>query len=1481
MVFTRSIHTALIAFALGALGQLSAFAQPLSITSYTQVSQTRGATRSQLYLTYEAVLSNTGPALPSVNATVTSLAGNVMVVAGQNTLFFAPVPANSSVTSSNTFTILVDTSQPWSLADLQWSFQNPVANPGPDQTVHVGDTVTLNGSGSTNPSGAGSLTYSWTFVNLPPGSNATLSNPNQVIATFVADVPGTYGIQLTVSNGFGSNSAIVTVTTAASAPVANAGSNQTVTAGSLVFLNGTGSFDPAGSPLTYLWSFVSLPLGSQTTLFNFRSATANFVADVAGTYIIQLVVNNGTSNSLPSTVTVTTGNTPPVANAGRNQSVDLNTIVQLSGAGSTDVNGNRLTYSWTLNTTQAPGSHANLSNPSSVNPTFTPDVPGTYVAQLIVNDGILNSQPATVTITTNALLPPTAVPSAIPNTIPGATVTLNGARSSDPQGLPLTYSWALIKVPQASTATLSATNTVNPSFISDLPGTYIAQLIVNDGYLSSPPATVTISTADVPPVANAGPNQNVVTGTTVTLDGSQSFDPDGQPLSYSWVLLNVPAHSTASLTGANTVKPTFTADVAGTYVAQLIVSDPFLSGTPSTVTITAGSMTLVLSPSTLNLSGSPQNLTLTVNPPNGANPLPVTLTGFDPTVVSITSPVTVPANSGSASVPVTPVGQGTTSVIASATGYLSATASITVGSQSISITFAKNASGVGVTHTISGTITLSTPAPASGATVALSALPAGLVTFNPSNVAIPAGSSTGSFTLTGTAIGAAAITASAPGYASGTTSILVVSLGGVVVTPGVSVGFGQSATLNIQLSSPAPIDGEIINLISSNKNVLTVTPSVTISPGATIPAVQPQVTGVALGQVTVTASGGGYVSGSATVSVVSSLNVTCPANSTGEVGIAFNSGLISVSGGTAPYTFSISGTLPAGLTLNTSTGAVTGTPTTSGSFSVQVVDSKGAPGSSCPITINPVVSITCPASATGEVGVLFSSGPVTVTGGIAPFTFSIVGALPAGLTLNTSTGAVSGTPTAAGSFSVQVKDAAGAGGMTCKITIAPPILITCPAGITGEVGVAYNSGALTVSGGTSPYTFSIVGTLPAGLTLNASNGAVTGTPTAPGSFSIQVKDASGAVGTSCVITINPPPSLTCPAKTTGEVGVAFNTGTPTASGGIAPYTFSVVGTLPAGLTLNTSTGAVTGTPTAPGTFSVQVKDANGIVATGACMITIAGPPMLTCPAGALTVGVATNSLLTVSGGVAPFTFSVASGALPAGLTLNNSTGAITGTPTATGGFIIQVKDVNGVVASTPCTFTVQLPVLTITSSSMSPGTAGIAYSFQPLTSGGTLPFTWTITGLPRGFTYNPSTGLISGPAGSPYTGTFSVTISASDSSLPQETSTVTLSLVIRASTLTITTPPTLSNATANTLYVAQITATGGLTPYSWSATNLPSWLTFDVNGSVCGIPISVCGTPSTSETDSFTIGVSDSSSPQQTASQTFSLTVNLPTRGGR
>ncbi len=170
----------------------------------------------------------------------------------------------------------------------------------------------------------------------------------------------------------------------------------------------------------------------------------------------------------------------------------------------------------------------------------------------------------------------------------GTTITLDGSKSSDPNGNPLTFRWTLMTKPAGSNASLSSTTSVKPTFTVDLvTGDYTAQLIVNDGTVDSAPDSVTISTANVAPVANAGPDQPSVAPGPVTLDGSASSDANGDPLTYSWTFTSIPGGSAAVLTSPNTVSPTFTVDLAGSYVVQLIVNDGTVDSAPSTVTITS------------------------------------------------------------------------------------------------------------------------------------------------------------------------------------------------------------------------------------------------------------------------------------------------------------------------------------------------------------------------------------------------------------------------------------------------------------------------------------------------------------------------------------------------------------------------------------------------------------------------------------------------------------------------------------------------------------------------------------------------------------------------------------------------------------------------------------------------------------------------------------------------------------------------------
>jgi len=465
----------------------------------------------------------------------------------------------------------------------------PTADAGSDQTAPVGTVVTLTGAGSTDPDGD-ALTYSWSFASRPESSQAVLSNPTAVMPTFAIDAPGAYVVQLVVSDGALSSAPdTVTISTVNSAPVAHAGEDVTGVVGALITLNGTASSDVDGDPLTYRWAFVSRPEGSVAALDDETDARPSFTIDRFGEYVVQLIVNDGTADSPADTVVVGTLNSPPVAHAGPDQQVIAGAIVELDGGASSDVDGQTLTYAWSI--ISAPqGIIPVLSDSSAVRPTFPADLPGVYVAQLVVNDGTADSTPDTVSITADPQQqnrPPTADAGPDQTVNPGSTVLLDGSASSDPDNDPLGYQWSLSR-PDGSSATLSATNVASPNFVADVPGSYVAQLIVNDGTVNSDPDSVTISTSNTAPVANAGPDQRVARGATVQLDGSGSLDADGTPLSFAWTMLSRPAGSTAALLPGNSVaSPTFTADVVGDYVIQLIVNDGLLDSAPDTVVVTA------------------------------------------------------------------------------------------------------------------------------------------------------------------------------------------------------------------------------------------------------------------------------------------------------------------------------------------------------------------------------------------------------------------------------------------------------------------------------------------------------------------------------------------------------------------------------------------------------------------------------------------------------------------------------------------------------------------------------------------------------------------------------------------------------------------------------------------------------------------------------------------------------------------------------
>lgn len=277
----------------------------------------------------------------------------------------------------------------------------PVANPGSDQTVQVGTTVSLDASASSDPDGDHPLSYAWQFTSVPAGSNAELTNPTDTDPYFVPDVVGDYGLELVVTDSLGRPGLLanVTISTFNTPPVADAGLDQVIdTSGTQVMLDGSQSSDDDGHGFTQLWTFASIPEGSNTVLNDPATLTPSFLADVPGDYVVLLTVTDDFgASSTPDSVTVTFNNAKPVADAGMNQSGHLGIPILLDGSGSTDANNDPLAYSWSF-ASMPENSTAVLSDPNAVNPQFTPDLPGTYIVSLVVNDGFEDSDPNTVDI---------------------------------------------------------------------------------------------------------------------------------------------------------------------------------------------------------------------------------------------------------------------------------------------------------------------------------------------------------------------------------------------------------------------------------------------------------------------------------------------------------------------------------------------------------------------------------------------------------------------------------------------------------------------------------------------------------------------------------------------------------------------------------------------------------------------------------------------------------------------------------------------------------------------------------------------------------------------------------------------------------------------------------------------------------------------------------------------------------------------------
>lgn len=878
-----------------------------------------------------------------------------------------------------------------------------------------------------------------------------------------------------------------------------------------------------------------------------------------------------------------------------------------------------------------------------------------------------------------------------------------------------------------------------------------------------------------------------------------------------------------------------------------------------------------------------------------------------PTVTSL-SPTSGPT-AGGTSVVITGTGfSGTTSVLFGATSAVS----FTVNSATQITAIAPSGSGaVNVTVTNAG----GTSATSAGSVYTFVAAP--VASAKSATVAYQTAtaidlSSSISGAHTSIAIGTAA--------AHGTTSV-----SGDVVTYTPAAGysgpdsFTYTATGTGGTSAPATVS-------------ITVTPpTITVSPGAgSLPA---GTQGMAYSQ-TFTASGGaapytftmsaGALPSGLSLSTSGVLSGTPTANGTFNFSIkATDAGSAA---GTASYTLTVAVAAPVAgnasatvaanssgnaVTLNLSGGAATsvaigtqaahGTATASGTsitytptagysgadtFTYTATNGSGtsSPGT-VTITVSPPTLTIAPTTLPAATANTPYNQTLSTANGTSPYTYALSGVLPPGMTF-VSTGTLSGTPTASGTFNITVTstDAYGATGSrayTLSVTIGAPVANA------GNATVASNSSAnpipLNITGGAA--TSVAVGTQAAHGTATASGTSITYTPTAgyagPDTFTYTASNGSGTSAPATIsITVNGPTIVVSPASVpNGTVGAAYSVAL-TASGGTAPYTYQVsAGGLPAGLALS-SGGVLSGTPTAGGTFNFSVRAVDSSSGTGpfqatrAYTLTVGVPTIVFAPAsGALpngTVGAAYAANVAASGGTAPYVYG--STGLPAGLAINASTGAISGTPTTAGtsNVTVNATDAHGALGSTSYTIVigVQTPVAGATSATVAANSNANAITLA--LSGGAASSVAVATPAAHGTATASGTAITYTPLAG-YSGTDSFTYTATNGAGTSAPATVTLTVSAPTLVLTLATLPA---ATQGVAYSQTLTASGGTAPYGFvvSAGALPSGLTLAANGNLTG-------TPTAAGSFAFTLTVTDALGATGSRAYTLSTAIAAPVAG--
>ena len=1370
--------------------------------------------------------------------------------------------------------------------------------------------------------------------------------------------PGTLTITVFASTAaqtaaYGLARPVVTSPAAASAPVGQSFSYG-ITAGYpgspyLPYSNSNWTYSATGLP-------PGLSVTSSTNPYGY--GTISGTPTTAGTYTATITVNSTASTSYPSiypassgtavvtfTITPTTTGALPVITVG----TDIAFTTGSSSYYTVTATGSPTSFT-------ATGLPPGLVMSAAGDISGTPTATGTYPATVSATNAV-GTASATVTCLVTATALPVINGSAVTQGTVGTSFgySINASNASTgytasnlPPGLTLNATTGSIN----GTPTAAGTYTV-PVSATNATGT--ANVTVTITVVSGVPRVPTITSAAV---AQATLGQSfyyyIQTSETATGYAASNLPPGLSLASGSNYLTGIP---TAAGTYTVPISATNASGTANATLT-LIVSPPPVPvfSSPAVLALTVGqpisyyNLYATNSPTGYTFSGLPPGVTASTSSPGQLTGTPTAagtysvgvtatnMTGMATATLTITvAPATPPA------VPVVTSAAGATGIVGAAFSYATQ-ASVTPTAYAIDtpppgLSFNTATGVLSGTPTAAGTYTFTVSATNASGTgsgtvnlvVALG--PASVPVINsPASVpgyynepfcyVVTATNSPTSFAAAGLPPGLGFNTAT--GVISGTPTTASGASYAVTLTATNSLGSSQATLTLVVLATKSAHLPEHINsaasavfvvgrtasyVITDNWTTSTFTasplpPGLSFNQSTGVISGTPTQSGVTKVSLSASVVGNGTDSGLLTIRVLPSTNPTTPlpdiTSAVGVGGYAQMPFAFAVTGTNTPTSYAATG-LPNGLTINPATGVISGVSTDYGRITATITLANAAGSTSGTLSFyllasaSPVVALTSPAAAVGYVGLTLSYAP-----SLAPFSNAwseIVTNPPPGLSY-ASGSTIYGVPTTAGTYitTVEIDDSNYGKLQTVPVTFtilasAPQPVFVSAAGAAGTVGSAF-SYVPSASNGPSTYTAS---GLPAGLTFNATNDTITGTPTVAGTFpiSLTVTNASGTGNATLTLVVAPlvPPAPTISSSDYLErtlfVGGSESNYIYTDSG--TPTAYAASG-LPPGLSVNMAPGYISGTATTAGTYPVTISASNATGSASAVITYVISPasasvtPPVFSSLAATRVGYTGIAFASSNLGASGYPTSYAATGLPPGLSLDGPTGLLTGTPTAVGQYTVNLSATNAAGTGTAVWTviirdpSVLVPVFSYPTTAETTATVGQPKSFtiySVFNDGSSVvyaPTAYTVTGLPPGMAtatanYATSSSVLTFSGTPTAAGTFPVTVSATGPGNNPARAVITFVVANPAA-------PTIYSAagvSGNVNRAFNYSITSGGTVTSYGAGTLPGGLALNT---VTGV---ISGTPTTAGTSSVPLMVTGAGG---TTSGTVTIRIDPPQFGG-